>query len=63
MKETKINNKDVYYSIRNRKSEQGDYEGIYFYKIADKLFLKIGISSSLDNIDEVIKDFMKFDLK
>lgn len=39
------------------------YYGTYIYKITDKLMLVFEIDSRKDNLDEVIEDFINFELK
>ena len=64
MKEEKINGKKLYVTTTKREIENLNiYEGTYIYKLSDNLFLKIGIESRLNNLDEIIKDFLNFDLK
>lgn len=64
MDEIKISGKKLYASTETRDiDDMKVYEGTYVYKISKDLFLMINIDSRLNNLDEVIKDFLNFELK
>lgn len=64
MEETKINGKKIYSKTHTRNvDELKFYEGTYIYELSKNLYITINISSRLDNLDDVIKDFINFELK
>lgn len=64
MNEIKVNGKKVYATSNVLNvDEMNIYEGTYIYEISNNLFLRIGINSRLNNLEEVIKDFLNFELK